>query len=66
LPSESIEEKVKDYITKQSINMGTIMNALRLCLVGKPMGPGVFDIIAVIGIEESVRRIRRAIETINV
>ena len=66
LPSDKIEEKVKDHILSNSLNTGAIMNLLRLCLVGKPMGPGVFDIMAVIGIEESVRRIRRAIDTISV
>jgi len=41
------------------------MNILRLCLVGAPMGPGVFDIMALLGPEEVVRRIRLALDRIQ-
>ncbi|MGL4955819.1 MAG: hypothetical protein ACRC9X_01415 [Bacteroidales bacterium] len=37
--------------------MGEIMNLIRLCLVGKSMGPSVFDIIEVIGVLEAIARI---------
>jgi hypothetical protein len=44
--------------------MGQVMNILRLCLVGSPMGPGVFDIIALLGPDEVVARIKRAVGAI--
>ena len=37
------------------------MNALRLCLVGEGKGPGMFDITAFLGKEETLRRINRAV-----
>ena len=38
------------------------MNAWRLTLVGEGKGPGMFDISAFLGREETVSRMRRAIE----
>jgi glutamyl/glutaminyl-tRNA synthetase len=45
--------------------MGNVMNILRLCLVGSSMGPGVFDIMALLGPEEVKARIERAIAVIS-
>ncbi|MFA6484411.1 MAG: hypothetical protein WCW62_17670, partial [Bacteroidales bacterium] len=52
---------IKDYIVSRSLNMGNVMNILRLCLVGSSMGPGVFDIMALLGPEEVIARIKRLI-----
>lgn len=63
--AQVLEEWVKGYIQENELNMGMVMTALRLSLVGKMMGPGVFDIIEIIGIEEAIRRIEVAIEKIK-
>jgi len=62
---EELESKVKAYISENEVNMGMVMNALRLSLVGAPKGPGLFDIIAILGKEESINRINRAVRTIG-
>ena len=59
------EKLIKDYITSNSLNMGSVMNILRLCLVGSSMGPGVFDIMELLGPDEVVARIERAAEVIS-
>jgi glutamyl-tRNA synthetase len=59
------EQVVKGMIEKHQWNMGGVMNALRLCLVGQPMGPGVFDIMAVLGKTETINRIEAAINNIK-
>ncbi len=41
------------------------MNALRLALVGAPKGPHINEIIYLLGLEESIRRIKRAIEVLG-
>ena len=41
------------------------MNAFRLVLVGIGKGPGMFDISAFLGKEETLRRIRRAVEILK-
>jgi glutamyl-tRNA synthetase len=45
--------------------MGQVMNSLRLVLVGGSFGPGVAAIIAVLGKQEAISRIYRALDTIG-
>lgn len=54
------EEQVKKRIKENNLPMGKIMNAIRLSLVGKSMGPGLFDIINIIGKDEAIKRIETA------
>ena len=44
--------------------MGAIMNVLRLLLVGAAKGPHLADIMAILGKEETIRRIQRGVATI--
>ncbi len=45
--------------------MGAIMNAFRLLIVGAAKGPHLFDIIAVIGKEETLERINRGLNVLG-
>ena len=62
---EGQETIVKDWIEQQGYKLGDIMNAWRLALVGIGKGPGMFDISAFLGKEETIRRTRRAIEVLK-
>ena len=55
------EEYVKSWIEQKGYNTGDVMNALRLTLVGKGIGPQVFHITAAIGKAETIKRIQHAI-----
>ncbi|MCL2168142.1 MAG: glutamate--tRNA ligase [Lentimicrobiaceae bacterium] len=57
-------DKVIAFIQENQLNMGQIMNCLRLCLVGDSKGPDLFEIIDFIGVEETIHRIRMAIEKV--
>ncbi|MCL4159935.1 UNVERIFIED_CONTAM: hypothetical protein GTU68_010730, partial [Idotea baltica] len=59
--SENTEAVVKSWITEKDYSFGKVMAPLRLILVGDMKGPHVFDIISMIGKEESVSRINDAI-----
>ncbi len=59
---ENTEELVKNWIQEQELNMGAVMNAFRLAIVGAGRGPHMFDIISLIGKEETIARISTAIE----
>ena len=63
--SKPAEEVVIGWITDKGYHMGNVMNAFRLTLVGEGKGPHIFDITAVLGKEESLRRIRRAVEVLK-
>lgn len=62
--SSALDEAIKSFLKENSWGMGPVMNALRLCLTGASMGPHLTDIMAVIGKEETLRRIRNATEKI--
>ncbi len=62
--SENLQIIVKEWITSQEIGFGKIMMPLRLSLVGALQGPDVFDIMGLIGKEETISSIYRAIKTL--
>ena len=55
--SIALEEAVKQYMETKGLGFGQVMPPLRLALVGELKGPHVFDIIEVIGKEETLRRL---------
>ena len=57
-------DHVVAYIQENQLNMGQIMNCLRLALVGDAKGPDLFEIIDFIGVAETTRRIETAITKI--
>lgn len=63
--AEAIESEVKAWIEQKSYKMGLIMNAFRLALVGEGKGPGMFDIVCLLGKEETLQRLRKAIITLG-
>ncbi|MEO8235235.1 MAG: glutamate--tRNA ligase [Flavobacterium sp.] len=60
----NIETIVKDWMTQNEIGMGKVMQPFRLSLVGKMMGPHLFDIVEMIGKEETIKRIEKAIASL--
>jgi glutamyl-tRNA synthetase len=62
--SENIETIVKDWMTKNEIGMGKVMQPFRLSLVGALKGPHLFDIVELIGKEETIKRLEKAIATL--
>ena len=62
---ENSEKTVMEWIGQKGYNRGDVMNAMRLCVVGEGKGPHMFDITSVIGKEETLRRIRKAINILK-
>jgi glutamyl-tRNA synthetase len=62
--SVNIETIVKDWMTENEIGMGKVMQPFRLSLVGTLKGPHLFDIVELIGKEETIKRIQKAIATL--
>ncbi len=61
---DDLQNAVKGWITFKDIGFGKVMMPLRLALVGALQGPDVFDIMFMIGKNESIKRIKHFIETI--
>src|SRR5690554_4482085 len=62
---ENLQTVIKGWITSKEIGFGKVMMPLRLALVGALQGPEVFDIMYLIGKDESVRRIENLINTLS-
>ena len=62
--SNTIETIVKEWMTRNEIGMGKIMQPFRLSLVGALKGPHLFDIVEIIGKEETIKRIQKAVTTL--
>lgn len=63
--AQRAEDFLMDYIKENELNMGQIMNSIRLAVVGDTRGCSMLDIFAVLGKEESLRRISVAADRIN-
>jgi len=57
----SLETTVKSYITENGLKIGEIMPVLRLALAGTMQGPTIFDMMALLGKEKSVTRIKNSL-----
>jgi glutamyl-tRNA synthetase len=62
---EGQEKTVMDWIAAKEYNTGDVMNAFRLTLVGEGKGPHMFDITSVLGKEETLARMQRAIDALK-
>ena len=61
---DSIQDNVKSWITTSELGFGKVMQPFRLSLVGAMQGPDVFEIAAIIGKNETLRRLKYAIATL--
>ena len=60
-----IKEQMISWSKKNEVSMGLLMQSFRLALVGKLMGPDIFEICSVLGKEVSLKRIDKLIEHLN-
>jgi len=58
---ETLQKEIKGWITGNDIGFGKVMMPLRLALVGALKGPDVFDIMYMIGKDETIKRIEKII-----
>ena len=63
--SENTEAVVKKWIEEKGYGLGAVLNAFRLLVVGALKGPHLFDIIALIGQEETLSRLERGLHELG-
>ena len=61
--SENLQKAIKDWIEFKQIGFGKVMMPLRLALVEDLKGPDVFQIMFMIGRDETIRRIELAVNS---
>jgi glutamyl-tRNA synthetase len=63
--ADNTEEFLMKYIAENELNMGQIMNSIRLAVVGDTKGVNMVDIMRILGKQEIISRITTAAERIN-
>jgi glutamyl-tRNA synthetase len=64
--ADKIKETISQLIEVKGLGFGLVMNALRLALVGGGFGPDLMTIAEMIGKDETINRIKTAIEKIEI
>ena len=62
--AENATTEIKAWITSKEIGFGKVMMPLRLALVGGLSGPDVYEIAAMIGKDETITRLEKAVESL--
>jgi len=62
---ESIENAVRKVASYLQIKGGQIIHPTRVALSGKKVGPGLFELMVVLGQDKTVKRLKKAIEKIK-
>jgi len=63
--NEILETAFKTYIEEKELGFGKPMIAIRLSITGEGGGPSLFEIMELIGKEESINRLKAAIDNIK-
>ena len=63
--AEALDALVMPWIEKMEYGVGIVMNAFRICLVGAARGPHIWAITDVLGKEETLKRVRKALEILG-
>ncbi len=61
----ALEPMVHDWIVSHEYSMGQVMNAFRLAMVGQSSGPAIFEICEIVGRDETLARIDRALDSLT-
>ncbi|MBO4805120.1 MAG: glutamate--tRNA ligase [Paludibacteraceae bacterium] len=59
------EKTVLEWVASKEYKLGDVMNAFRITIVGAARGPQIFDILNIIGKEETLRRLSKALEILK-
>jgi glutamyl-tRNA synthetase len=59
---KGLEEIFKEIVARKNIKLGAIAQAVRVALTGKSVSPGIYEVMRILGKEEVLKRLARAIK----
>ena len=59
---ESLEATVRNFSDAEGLKLGKVAQPLRAALTGRSTSPGIFEVLAILGREESVARLRDQVQ----
>jgi glutamyl-tRNA synthetase len=54
----STEAAVRNFVERENVKLGAVAQPLRAALTGRITSPGIFDVLAILGRDESLARVR--------
>ena len=63
--AEGLDNLIMPWIAEKEYGVGIVMNAFRICPVGAARGPHIWNITDVLGKEETLQRVRTALEKLS-
>ena len=57
----TLDRVMQDFVQSEGINIGQIIHALRVAVTGKAIGFGLFESLAILGKEQCLARMDRAL-----
>ena len=63
--TDTLETVLRDLADEKDVGAGAIIHPSRLAVSGRTYGPGVFGLLAAVGQDACIRRMRRAVETLG-
>lgn len=58
---KDLEEIFKEIVAQKNIKLGSLAQAVRVSLTGKAVSPGIYEVMRILGKEEVLKRLSRAI-----
>lgn len=62
---EALNNIFSSFLKEKDLGMGAVLPLLRVLLSGKGAGPSLFDIMAFLGKEESISRLREGVQSLS-
>jgi glutamyl-tRNA synthetase len=63
--TDTVETELRDLADEEDVGAGAVIHPARLAVSGRSYGPGVFGLMAVVGKEACIRRMRTAAERLG-
>jgi len=55
---DSLESLAREFVEQRQIKLGDLAKPLRAALTGRPVSPGIFDVMVTLGKEETLERLK--------
>ena len=57
---EGVEKVIRDLAQELDVKAGILINGIRTAVTGQAVGPGLFDVLVILGKDRVIRRLRGA------
>lgn len=59
---KALEEIFKEIVAQKGVKLGAIAQPVRIALTGRAVSPGIYEVMRILGREEVLRRLSKALE----